>query len=224
VFDDQQKSFRNHIARLTKLGRFVSTDTVIDIVSGTVTVKENLFHISFDDGFKNVLTNALPVLNDYGVCAAFFVPTLQVQAADGSKNPYATSDIEMATWDDLGRAAEKGLEIGSHTRTHARFSDISNSPAAIEDEILGSKADIEENLGRPCRYISWPYGRLSDADPVSLQAVERAGYAACFGAYRGRVEPGSTDRFAIPRHHFEANWPVSHVRFFANGGLEGRAR
>lgn len=223
VFDAHRIGFENHIVRLSKMGRFVSTETVISVLSGAAPIEQNLFHLSFDDGFKNVVTNALPVLIDYGIPAAFFVPTLQVQAADGSASPYATSEIEMATWDDLGRAAERGLEIGSHTRTHARFSDISDSPAAIEDEIYGSKADIEMNLGRPCRYISWPYGRVSDADTLSLQAVERAGYDACFGAFRGRVEPSVTNRFAIPRHHFEADWPASHVRFFANGGLESRA-
>jgi hypothetical protein len=90
----------------------------------------------------------------------------------------------------------------------------------LDDEIGGSKKQIEEELGQECRYISWPYGRLSDADNESLKAVERAGYEACFGAYRGTVRPGETDLFSIPRHHFEVQWPVSHVLYFARGNME----
>ena len=90
----------------------------------------------------------------------------------------------------------------------------------MEDEIFGSKADIERQLGMPCPYISWPYGRLSDADDRSLAMVREAGYEACFGAWRGQVLPGHTDQFSIPRHHFEPQWPLSHVRYFASGARE----
>ena len=130
------------------------------------------------------------------------------------------SVIEIATWDDLEKACAAGLEIGSHTRTHVRLSEVSRSKAAIEDEIFGSKADLERRLGRDCHYISWPYGRTTDADAQSLQTVEKAGYRACFGAFRGRVIPKITDRFRIPRHHFEVQWPLSHVKCFAHGAME----
>jgi hypothetical protein len=90
----------------------------------------------------------------------------------------------------------------------------------MEDEILGSKKELEANLNYECKYISWPFGKLTDADSKSLKMVKDAGYAACFGAFRGTVEPGTTDIFSIPRHHFEVQWPISHVEYFARGNME----
>ena len=226
VFDDQRREFEAVIRYVRSIGEFIGIDEVLEVLEGRRPIEHNLFHLSFDDGFKNVVTNALPVLREHGVPAAFFVPTAIISAPAEQVEKYcrATTNypsvIEIATWDDLEKACAAGLEIGSHTRTHVRLSEVSRSKAAIEDEIFGSKADLERRLGRDCNYISWPYGRTTDADAQSLQTVEKAGYRACFGAFRGRVIPKITDRFRIPRHHFEVQWPLSHVKCFAHGAME----
>ena len=226
VFDDQRREFEAVVRYLQGIGEFIGVADVLEVLGGKRPVEHNLFHLSFDDGFKNVVTNALPVLCEHGVPATFFVPTAMISASAEQIEKYcrATTNypsvIEIATWDDLAKACAAGLEIGLHTRTHARFSEVSTSRAAIEDEIFGSKADLERQLGRECKYISWPYGRITDADGQSLRAVQEAGYRACFGAFRGRVIPKITDRFRIPRHHFEVEWPLSHVKCFAHGAME----
>jgi peptidoglycan/xylan/chitin deacetylase (PgdA/CDA1 family) len=226
VFDDQRREFEAIVRYLRSIGEFIGTDEVVDFIEGKKSTDRNLFHLSFDDGFKNVVTNALPILREHGVPAAFFVPTAIISGSEEQVEKYCrattnyASVIEMATWDDLEKACAAGLEIGSHTRTHVRFSEISTSNTSIEDEIFGSKEDLERRLGRDCNYISWPYGRISDADSRSLKAVEEAGYRACFGAFRGRVIPNITDRFRIPRHHFEVHWPLQHVKCFMHGAME----
>ncbi|MCH8830455.1 MAG: polysaccharide deacetylase family protein, partial [Planctomycetes bacterium] len=138
------------------------------------------FHLSFDDGFRNIITNALPILREHGVPATFFVPTSIISSDAETVRHYCLNItnhptvIEIATWDDLAIAQDQGLTIASHTRTHARFSDISGSAAQLEHEIIGSKEDIERHLGQPCRYISWPYGTITDANTNSLDYVKRA--------------------------------------------------
>ena len=165
----------------------------------------------------------------YNIPATFFVPTSIISADQARRKRFLLNvthhpdAIEMATWDDLAMAQGQGLTIASHTRTHTRFSAISCSAAKLEDELYGSKADLEEKLGRPCHYISWPYGTMTDADAASLSFVKRAGYRACFGAYRGHIQPRKTDPFSIPRHHFEPQWPIGHFKYFANGGMERHA-
>ena len=230
VFDDQCQEFENIIRYLQSIAKFVGIDEVVTILEGKKSIEHNLFHLTFDDGFKNIITNALPIMREYGVPATFFVPTAIISAPPEEVERYCRvatnypSVIEVASWDDLGKASTVGLEIGSHTRTHARFAEVSNSKAAIEDEICGSKAEVERRLGRKCNYISWPYGRLVDADTRSLEVVQRAGYRACFGAFRGRVIPNATDPFRVPRHHFEVEWPLSHVKCFAHGAMECSVR
>ena len=75
------------------------------------------------------------------------------------------------------------------------------------------------HLGVECKYISWPYGRITDVDKASLGMMKNAGYQACFGAFRGSVIPKATDMFSIPRSHFEVHWPISHVKYFARGNM-----
>jgi peptidoglycan/xylan/chitin deacetylase (PgdA/CDA1 family) len=226
VFDDQREQFEEIIVHLKRLGTFVDTATCVDMLKGGRPIDGRYFHLSFDDGFLNNFTNALPILKEQGIPALFFVPSALIGADWQTARDFARSKtifrgvIEMAAWDDLEKAVAAGYEIGSHTRTHARFSEISANPAALEDEIAGSKAEIQSRLGVDCKYISWPFGTRTDADPASLAAVERAGYDACFGAYRGSIASGVTNRYSIPRHHFEANWPLQHVLYFAQGNQE----
>ena len=220
VFDDQIALFESKVKLMMSAGKFVDTSTALDMIEGKRPVDGQFFHLSFDDGFKNVVKNALPILDRYRVPSLFFVPTAFVGAPYEKVADYCVriaeygSPIEMCSWDDLKRARDSGMEIGSHTRTHARFSEISSSPSLLMEEFAGSKNDIESILGVPCTTISWPYGRMDDADEISVRATQRAGDRACFGAFRGAVRNGGCDPFMIPRHHFETQWPDRHVQYF----------
>jgi peptidoglycan/xylan/chitin deacetylase (PgdA/CDA1 family) len=229
VFDDQIAAFDAQIQYLLTIGSFITISDVIDILNGVKALDKHYFHISFDDGFRNIITNAWPVLRNYNVPATFFIPTAIISGDDEVVRHFCLNRanypdvIDIAKWNDLAIAQEQGLTIASHTRTHARFCEISHSVAKLEEEIRGSKAEIEKHLGQPCNYIAWPFGRLSDVDKASLEFVKRAGYRACFGAFRGCVEPRKTNPFCIPRHHIEPHWPLGHVKFFTQGGMEGKA-
>lgn len=226
VFNDQVSQFAAKLRYLSTIGSFVSAQEVVNIASGIGSLERPCFHLSFDDGFRNIITNALPVLRDLGIPATFFVPTAVIGADEDRVRNFCINVtnhpgvIELASWDELGRAQEQGLEMASHTRNHVRLSEISSDSSRLQDELFGSRQDLERHLGLKCRYISWPYGRVSDIDEVALSCIRSAGFEACFGAFRGRIERGVTDRFYLPRHHFEAQWPLNHVKYFALGGME----
>jgi len=226
VFDDQRDDFEKLILKLKKIGHFVDTGECIKMLKGDRKIDKRYYHLSFDDGFRNNFTNAFPILKKHNVPAIFYVPSSLIGADWKSTENYCLNTtryravIEIMRWEDLKKLLLEGYEIGSHTKTHARFSEISNSHELMKDEILGSKNELEANLDYECKYISWPFGKLTDADSKSLTMVKDSGYTACFGAYRGTVEPGVTDIFSIPRHHFEVQWPVSHVEYFARGNME----
>ncbi len=223
VFDDQRAAFRSLLESLLAVGSFVDTATCIDMLRGDVPVDGRYYHLSFDDGFRNVLTNAAPILASLGVPALAFVATAYIDGDSGAAAEYSRKlnypgTLELLTRDELRSLTEMGVEVGSHTRTHARLSAV--SPSQQVEEIAGSKADLERMLEAPCDYISWPYGARGDIDRSGYDAIRDAGYAAAFGAYRGSVVPGETPALCIPRHHFEPQWPQSHVRWFARGRLE----
>lgn len=226
VFDDQVETFERLIVQLKAIGTFVDTDTLMEMLYGLRPIPGPCFHFSFDDGFRNVFSNAFPVLQRHKVPAIFFVPSGLVSAGPELARHYCLETtrysgvIELVRWEELHEMMKAGIEIGSHTRTHARFSEMSGDSARLRDEVHGSKSELERNLGGKCRFISWPYGTRRDANAVSLEAVSAAGYTACFGAFRGQIRPHATDPLRIPRHHFETNWTWKHIRYFAFGGYE----
>lgn len=228
VFDDQVDDFRRLMIRLRQIGRFLTSAEVVAIARGDKPLEGRCFHLSFDDGFDNVYRNAVPVLSDLGIPATVFVPTHFVSASDEEvlANWWHRDQVAHPTrpmqWSWLAEMLENAFEIGSHTRSHARLSTISSDPRRLSDEVAGSKQDLEQRLGAPCRYFAWPYGTFSDVDDATLRVVESAGYEGCFSAVRGTVRAGRTHPFSIPRHHFEPEWPWSHVRYFASGGHEAR--
>ena len=226
MFDDQVDDFRRIIEELRKTGRFVDTATCVSMARGETPITGQNYHLSFDDGLRNVFSNALPVLRGLGVPAIVFVATSVVGVDWDTAREYCldrtgySEVIELATWDDLVGAVSQGFEIGSHTRTHAALSRLS-AEEELESEIAGSKRDIEEHLGIPCPFLSWPYGTLGDISSGTDDVVARAGYAGMFSAVRGSIRPGSPAQpYRIPRHHFETGWPLSHIRYFASGHWE----
>jgi hypothetical protein len=220
VFDDQKDFFENILCELKKIGHFVDTDAFIALLEGRKPIDNKYFHLSFDDGFRNIFTNALPILRKYKIPAIFFVPSGLVGVDWNRTKQYCfftnryTGIVEMVRWEDLYEMASYGYEIGSHSKYHTRLSLISHESSLLEDEILGSKQDIEENLKIECKYFSWPYGRKIDFHKSAMEIIKKGGYAACFGGFRDDISLQKTSKYSIPRQHFEPQWPLLHIKYF----------
>ena len=156
-----------------------------------------LFHVTFDDAFSSVL-DALPVLERHGVRATVFACT--ALADDGRTFPIvehtgdaspAESNLRTLTWDELRGVVERGHEVGSHTVSHPHLTRLSDRE--LTRELDESRERLESELGRPCRFLAYPYG---DHDGRVRMAAREAGYEAAF-ALPGRSRP--YDPFGIPR-------------------------
>lgn len=129
--------------------------------------------ITFDDGYADNLT-AMEMLIRHGMKATWFVVTGSVGAtpkwhADGRPPGRLLSAPELR---DMHAA---GMEIGSHTRSHRPLTET--PPQAWDDELRGSREDLEDLLGAPVTSFAFPYGKFDDA---GVAAVRNAGYrAAC---------------------------------------------
>ncbi len=123
--------------------------------------------VTFDDGFLSVKRYALPILERYNAPATVFVPTafmdcgeLGWPGVDHWLSTTSSTEMRAMTWDDLGELAEVGWEIGSHTRTHPRLTQLAD--AEVREQLEGSQADCVQRLGRRMRTISYPYGDVDD--------------------------------------------------------------
>ena len=91
----------------------------------------------------------------------------------------------------MANPAQKKGPTAQPTRRHRRLSEIA-ARDELADEIAGSKRELEDRLGLPCRYFAWPFGRASDIDARGLELIAESGYEASFSAIRGRVVPQRT--------------------------------
>lgn len=223
VLDNQKEEFERLIDDLQHYGDFITTDELLTIIKGERELDGKYFHLSFDDGLECIARNAVPVLEKKGVPAIVFVNSGVVSGADNDNlNLWRerTNYRQKLRLMDWGTLLSSGLEVGGHTRTHPNLSAISSDRDLLEKEILGCKEEIETNLRCDCNYFAWPFGGRNHIDHRSLEMIRAAGYKAAFGAFRAPIRPGETDFYQIPRHHLEPQWPLSHSRFFALGGLE----
>jgi len=137
--------------------------------------------VTFDDAFASVYEHAYPILSSLGMPATVFAPTsfmserrpLQWNGIDHWLQTDAAPELAAMSWEDLGRLQEAGWEVGSHTRTHPRLTNLDDN--AVRDELAESRHEIATRLSAPCETVAYPYG---DVDERVADAAESAGYVA----------------------------------------------
>jgi peptidoglycan/xylan/chitin deacetylase (PgdA/CDA1 family) len=126
--------------------------------------------LTFDDGLADNLHVLLPILRKQGAKATVFA----ISGWLGEPYPYAPG-ARLLTPDELRTLYAAGVEIGSHTATHADLSTLDYEGAL--DELVTSKRALEAILDAPVEVAAYPWGRATD---VTLAACAEAGYrAAC---------------------------------------------
>jgi peptidoglycan/xylan/chitin deacetylase (PgdA/CDA1 family) len=164
-----------------------------EIASG----RGRLFHVTFDDAFRTVW-NAVPALERLGVRATLFVCTafaddgrpLDVPELEAQARAHA-EELATLSWSAIAELSARGLEVGSHTRTHPHLTKLSDRE--LRTELRASREQVEDMLELPCRFLACPYG---EHDTRVRAAARSVGYEAAF-ALPGRAAP--RDVFALPR-------------------------
>jgi peptidoglycan/xylan/chitin deacetylase (PgdA/CDA1 family) len=183
----RRDSLRRHVRAALRLGW--KPATAADVVAG----RSRAMHVTFDDAYRSVL-DVLPldVPATVFACADYAAEGRRLELPPLDAVPAQHKhELETLSWDGLRELAERGVEIGAHSRTHPDLRTTSDHE--LQEEVATSREELETELGRPCRYFAYPYGQF---DERVRQAVERAGYEAAFGLLGvGRTR----GRFAIPR-------------------------
>ncbi len=165
--------------QLTALVRRGYRGATVSDALGLSPVEERTVVVTFDDAHRSVLEHAAPVMARLGIPGTVYVPTsyagTDTPMAWGGYDHWLGSEHEdellCMSWDELRGLADEGWEVGSHTRSHPRLSQIED--AQIAEELVGSRRDCEEQMGRPCTSFAYPY---SDYDARAVRAAGEAGY------------------------------------------------
>lgn len=126
-----------------------------------IAVPDKSVVITFDDGWKNQYEYAYPILKEFGYTATFYLISKSV----GSKS--------YVTWDEVKEMRDAGMDIQSHTKTHANLTKVSAEKAL--EELKDSRTTIENKIGRPVTMVAYPYYGHNDA---VHKLVEEAGYTS----------------------------------------------
>jgi peptidoglycan/xylan/chitin deacetylase (PgdA/CDA1 family) len=163
----------------------------------TMSGRGKVFHVTFDDAYASV-AGVVPTLAKLGVPATVFVCSdfaetgrpldIPELAAEARVHPH---ELRTMNWDQVLDLVEGGVEIGSHTLSHAHLTQLGDDE--LGRELRESRERIETQLGRSCRFVAYPYG---DDDGRVHRAARDAGYEAGF-ALPGRLSPLNVH--ALPR-------------------------
>lgn len=193
------ETFREHIAF------YVENYDVISLSEYIVRRKDMRLNgselvITFDDGYRDNLINALPILNEFGVCATIFITTASLgeRASFPWDMQYEKSDRAVfLSQEELQVLANHPLiEIGAHTITHQRLGDLSEHDQ--RSEIVRSVEKIEKIIGKKVDYFAYPFGGIFDFTKETQKIVGESDFIAGlanipkYAVYRSSI-------FALPR-------------------------
>ncbi len=140
--------------------------------------------ITFDDGYQNNLHHALPVLRKHGFTATCYAVSSKIGGTN-SWDQGLVAEKPLMTEADWRAWLAGGMDIGSHTRTHADLNQASADQA--REEIAGSKRELENTLGCEVRHFCYPYGRFG---AEHSRMAREAGYVTATTTRRGRMHAG----------------------------------
>lgn len=152
--------------------------------------------LTFDDGYENFFLNAWIVLKKFNFKSEVFLITDYI----GETNKWDSlkeQNYRHLSWPQIKEMQESSLvHFQSHTKTHPKLAKTSLNHA--KKEIIESKQIIEQELGLPVHFFSYPYGSYNSN---TKKAVQNAGYLGAVGVYQKLNYLDDLDMHALRRFH-----------------------
>jgi peptidoglycan/xylan/chitin deacetylase (PgdA/CDA1 family) len=203
-----EATFVEYLSHLQESGwQVIDLATFLEGLAVPNRLPERAVLLTFDDGYRSMLTVALPWLLRFGYPAVLFVPTDFI----GERNTFddAEPKEQLCGWDDLVELERQGVSVQSHGASHRPLSDLTS--VEQEEELRQSKATLEAGLGKRVEVFSYPYGddgvssypygKVGSNSQILRKVREtlmRVGYrAAClYGGGPIRLPPADSYRLA----------------------------
>ena len=197
---DKLQSFKRHMDYILRAGNPIWADS-----GGLKTDDCREIAVTFDDGLRSVVENALPVMRDRGIPATIFVPAGYIGRKPGwecnSLDDLGVED-EVLNEAQLRGLADNFVKVGSHGVMHTKISKIDRKEAIKEVE--ESRKILHNILGKEVDLFAFPYG---DCNEETIELCTEAGYRSVFlavpvwglsqkcGIVRGRIDISLDDWF-----------------------------
>lgn len=161
---------------------FITMDELADYLDGKRSLPPKPVILTFDDGYKDLYTDVLPILRKYRVKAVAYIVSGFVDKPN------------FMSLQELREVASSGLvEIAAHSVHHLNLKAI--KPELAEKEVGESKTAIEKLVGIPVNNFAYPYG---DFNQNIIDFVQKAGYRTAASVIPGAMH-SEQDRYFISR-------------------------
>lgn len=209
----------------------ISFSELENYLDGIIDLPPKSFFVTFDDGFKNVKNNALPILQDLGFSCIIFIPVDYIEYSKpfpfvgwkffGGQHKEKSFDnlgynFLPLTQSDISELSEmKNVLIGSHGSKHKPYPNLSQSEK--EKELVESRKILENISGYSIKHFAYPYGAY---DRPSLTAACKV-YSYVYSVKKGLVQKGVTiSGRPINRHSINERHTLANFRAQIYGGYD----
>lgn len=163
IFDQQMAYVDSHGYTV------ISAKDLVDALKNKTTLPTKSIVLTFDDGYRDNHTYALPVIKKYGVKASMLLATGFIEGAD------------YLTWDQVNDMKNSGLYyFVDHTWSHYNVG--AGTEEKIRYEIETAKRQIEDRLGQKVDIFGYPYG---SGGPVAVKILQQDGFSGAYSTYPG---------------------------------------
>lgn len=149
--------------------------------------------ITFDDGYLNNLTNALPVLQSQGFSSTCYCVSQRLGQTNDWDQAQGIATTRLMDPGQLRQWVEGGQEVGAHSRQHKNLSECDT--ALAQDEIGFSKKELETEIQKSVAHFCYPYGKYQQ---LHVAMARDAGFESATTTSRGRCKAG-LDLMQLPR-------------------------
>ncbi len=187
------EKFEQHLQHLQAQGyQSVSLSDIYEALTVGKPLPEKPIVLTFDDGYKDAYTHALPILQKYGFFGEFFLLA----------TPAHFEAEQYMTWNEVRLMAEAGMSMQAHGRDHYDLTNRDNE--FLVYQILGAKEAVEAHTEQAVRFFCYPSGRYDDN---VLAVVESAGYWAAVTTKWGATQR-LDNRYTWPRIRIKGTWSL----------------
>jgi peptidoglycan/xylan/chitin deacetylase (PgdA/CDA1 family) len=200
--------FKRQLRYIARTHRVVSLGTCLEMARTSARLARPVAAITFDDGYRSVYTNALPIMRHEGFSGACFVSTELV----GTSHRFAHDAslpvvdlLEIMNWRELEALRAEGWDICGHTATHARLSECDDE--TLNEELVRPLGVLQERLGIERPALAYPFGGREDITIGAVNVARCAGYSACLSDFGGENHP-PFDAFGTKRIELGGDHPT----------------
>jgi peptidoglycan/xylan/chitin deacetylase (PgdA/CDA1 family) len=164
-----------------------------DYLGKTKEERKRYIVCTFDDGYKNLLSVAMPILAKYGYTATVYVCTNLI----GKDNKWNNKDATLRQHldlDDIKKLKENGWEIASHGVTHRNLLKLSDKE--VEYELSESKRILSNIVGDVMTY-AYPYGSYNRFIKFCVEKYYKYAFAVSQGGTSLAIDQLQLRRYSI---------------------------